>query len=90
MLKQYAERGADRVAVELAHAETHQRARPVQRLGNRGRFAKSEFSNRTDKARRFRRQLRVEFGHLELDYFSFLLDTRKVDKQMQASAAERL
>src|SRR5258707_15688798 len=90
MLEQHAKRGANRVGIELAYAETHQRARPVERLGNRGRLAQSEFSNRADKARRLGRHLRVELGHLELDYFSFLLDPGKVNKQMQASATERL
>src|SRR5260370_26954777 len=89
MLEQHAEGGANRVAIEFAHAEPHECARPIEGLGDRGRFAESKLSNRTAEARRFCSQPGVEFGHLELDYLSLLRDPWKVDKQMQAWPPQR-
>ena len=66
------------------------RARPVERLGDRGRLVEPELAHRADEARGIGGELRVEVRHLELDDAPFLFETGKVDEQMEAAAAQRL
>src|SRR5579885_304172 len=70
--------------------EAHQGARPIERLGDRGRLLHAGLANRTDEARRLLRQARIELGNLELDYPAFLIDRGKIDEQMKTTTAERL
>ena len=74
----------------VCDAEQHERARPVERLGDRRRLAQLERAQRAHDAGHLVGQLLADAGHLGPHDLALAVEVRVVDVQVQAAALERL
>src|SRR5271163_4162408 len=76
--------------VDRLHTEQHERAGPVDRLGDRGRLAQLERAQRAHDARHLVGQLLADARHLGPHDLPLALEVGVVDVQVEAAALERL
>src|SRR3954453_15351498 len=80
----------EHLVVDVVGAEQEQRARPVDRLGDRRGLLQVEVADHRDHLHELARDRVVEVGRVELDDRKLVLELRVVEPQVQAAALERL
>ena len=83
-------RVAEDVLRDVVGAEQQQRARPVDRLRDRGRLLEVELADLVDDVDELACDGLGELGRVQADYLQFVLGGRVVEPQVQAAALERL
>jgi len=78
------------LAVDVLGAEQQQRARPVDRLGDRRRLLEVELAHHGDDLHELARDRLVELGRVQPDDLQLVLERRVVEPEVQAAALERL
>src|SRR3954454_19221268 len=81
---------AEGLLVDVLGAEQQQRARPVDRLRDRGRLLEVELADELDELDELARALVVELGRVEAHDLELVLERGVVEPQIQAAALERL
>src|SRR3954454_18327629 len=80
----------EHLLVDVVGAEQQQRARPVDRLGDRGRLLEIELADHRDDLDELARDGVVEVGRVELDDLELVLELRVVEPEIETAALERL
>ena len=81
---------AEHVLVDVVGAEQQQRARPVDRLGDRRRLLEIELADLVDDLDELARDRLRQLGRMQADDLELVLGARVVEPQVQAAALERL
>ena len=81
---------AERLRVEVLGAEQQQRARPVDRLGDRRRLLEVELAHLLHDPDELARDRLAQLGRVQPHDLQLVLDVRVVEPQVQAAALERL
>src|SRR3954447_16567387 len=81
---------AERALVDVVGAEEHQRARPVDRLGDARRLLEVELAHELDDLDELARDAVVDLRRVEAHDVELVLQGRVVEPQVQAAALERL
>ena len=77
-------------AVDVVGAEQQQRARPVDRLGDRGRLLEVERAHHVHDLDELARDVLAELGRVQAHDLELALDVRVVEPEVEAAALERL
>src|SRR3954447_21063250 len=80
----------EHLVVDVVGPEQEQRARPVDRFGDRGRLLEIELADHRDDLDELARDRVVEVGRVQPDDLQLVLELRVVEPQVQAPALERL
>src|SRR3954447_5701276 len=81
---------AEGLLVDVLCAEQQQRARPVDRLRDRGRLLEVELADELHELDELARDLVVEVGRVEVDDLELVLERRVVEPQVEATPLQRL
>src|SRR4051794_17217939 len=81
---------AEGLLVDVLGAEQQQRARPVDRLRDRGRLLEVELADELHELDELARDLVVEVGRVQVHDLELVLQARVVEPEIQAAALERL
>ena len=90
MLDDDRQRRAEDVGVDVVGAEQQQRARPVDRLRDRGRLLEVELAHHVDDLDEPLRDLLGQLGRVQAHDLELVLGRGVVEPQVQAAALERL
>src|SRR4051794_27593766 len=90
VLEQDLHRGGGLLRVDVLDAEQHQRAGPVERLGDGRRLLQFELTNRPHDAGDLVGELLADVGHLREHDLLLALEIGVVDVEVEAAALERL
>ena len=85
-----AHRPLEHRAVEVVGAEQQQGARPVDRLGDRGRLLEVELADHVDDLHQAPREPLVDLGRVQANDLHLALDLRVVEPQVEAAPLQRL
>src|SRR4051794_30675837 len=83
-------RVVERLLVDVVGAEQQQRARPVDRLGDRRRLLQVELADELDDLDELARDALVELGGVQAHDRELVLELRVVQPEVQAAPLERL
>src|SRR5213080_4215658 len=83
-------RVAERLLVDVVGAEQQQRARPVDRLGDRRRLLEVELADELDDLDELARDALVELGGVQAHDVELMLERGVVEPEVEAPALERL
>src|SRR4051812_45666553 len=81
---------AEGLLVDVLGAEQEQRARPVDRLRDRGWLLEVELADELDELHELARDLVVEVGRVQVHDLELVLERGVVEPQIEAAALERL
>ena len=90
MLDDDAQRLLEHVLVDVLGAQQEQRARPVDRLGDRGRLLQVQAAHHLHDLDQLARHLLVQLGRVQAHDLQLALHVGVVEPQVEAAALERL
>src|SRR4029077_3303389 len=90
VLDDHRHRLRERLRVDVLHAQQQQRARPVDRLGDRRRLLQVERAHHADHLAQPAGDRLAQVGRMQAHYLELVLEAWVVEPQVQAAALQRL